>query len=123
MRRSSIPLLVTFGVLYSSPSIAFEGQYRGGAQGYRQELEIKKRGADSYNVELVVGTKGCSGAFDGIGRAEGATLAVRTPPPADPATDGCHAAAGQALQPEAITVAQSRARSTCGAVWPGSRPE
>jgi hypothetical protein len=84
MRKSSILLLLTFGVFYPSLSLAFEGRYRAGSQGYRQELTIKKQGADSYNVEFVVGTEGCSGYFDGIGRVEGTTLVVRTPPPADP---------------------------------------
>jgi hypothetical protein len=88
MRKCSILLLLALGVVSSSPSLAFEGRYRGGGGGYDQELIIKKRGVDSYAVELVVGTPGCTGAFDGIGRVEGARLAVRTPPPADP-NDKC----------------------------------
>jgi hypothetical protein len=82
--RTAILLLLTLGVLDPSPSLAFEGRYRAGSQGYRQDLTIKRRDADSYNVELGVGTEGCSGYLDGIGRVEGATLVVRSPPPADP---------------------------------------
>ena len=72
MRKSSILLLLTFGVFSTSPSLAFEGDYRS-----RQVLKIKKQG-DSYTVELVVGTRGCSGSFDGIGKVEGAKLVVKT---------------------------------------------
>ncbi|MGO8907719.1 MAG: hypothetical protein ACLQDM_00075 [Bradyrhizobium sp.] len=80
MRKLAILLLLTVGVFYSSPSPAFEGQYRAGSKEYRQELTIKKQAADSYHVELVVGTEGCSGYFEGVGRVEGATLVVKAPP-------------------------------------------
>ncbi len=71
-------LLLSFGVFCSSPSLAFEGDYRAGSHAYRQVLKIKKRSTDSYSVELVVGTRGCSGSFDGTGRVEGAMLVVKT---------------------------------------------
>ena len=87
MRKSSILLLLTFSVFYSSPSLAFEGDYRSGSQAYRQVLKIKKQG-DSYTVELVVGTRGCSGSFDGIGPVEGAKLVVKTTSKED-ANDKC----------------------------------
>ena len=88
MRKLPILLLLTPGVLHSSPSAAFEGQYRAGSKEYRQELTIKKQAADRYHVELVVGTAGCSGYFEGVGRVEGATLVVKTPP-ADPDAGKC----------------------------------
>jgi hypothetical protein len=84
MRISSILLLLMVGVLYSSPGLAFEGRYRAGDKTYRQNLTIKKQGADSYHVEFVVGTEGCSGYFEGTGRVQGATLVVGMPPPPDP---------------------------------------
>jgi hypothetical protein len=82
--RACILLLLMPGILHSSPSLAFEGRYRAGWRDYRQELTIKRQDAGRYGVELVVGTEGCSGYFEGIGRVEGATLIARSPPPADP---------------------------------------
>jgi hypothetical protein len=79
MRNSSILLGLMLVILLASPSLAFEGRYRGGGQGYRQDVTIKQRDADSYRVEFVVGTPGCSGYFEGKGRVEGAKLVVRTP--------------------------------------------
>jgi hypothetical protein len=87
MRKLAILLLLTLGVVYSSPGLAFEGRYRADARGYDQELIIRRRGAESYNVTLVVRTEGCSGFFEGAGRVEGATLVAR-PPPIDP-NDKC----------------------------------
>jgi hypothetical protein len=84
MRALSVLLPLTLCLVYSSPSLAFEGRYRAGGGGYNQELTIKKRSAGSYDVVLVVGTEGCSGYFEGIGAIKGAELAATSPPPADP---------------------------------------
>lgn len=84
MRISLVLLLLTLGVFRSSPGLAFEGEYRAGDRSYRQKLVIKRQGDGSYKVEFVVGTEGCSGFFDGLGRLEGGTLIVRSPPPVEP---------------------------------------
>jgi hypothetical protein len=84
MRRSLVLLPLMLVVFHASPSLAFEGRYRAGDKSYRQELTIKNQGADSYHVEFVVGTEGCSGYFEGTGRLKGAALAVTMPPPPDP---------------------------------------
>ena len=84
MRKLTALLSLAFVALQAGPSLAFEGEYRAGTQRYQQTMTIKKAGADGYSVELVVGARGCTGYFDGVGRVETGRLIAKSPPPAEP---------------------------------------
>ena len=85
MKRLSLCLwALAIALAAATSSRAFEGHYRGGMGDYRQDLMIRKHGAD-HDVTFNVGTPGCSGALEGVGRGDGDRLRVT---PADPGEGG-----------------------------------
>ena len=63
------------GLTFAAGNAAdFAGKYASHRGGYNQEAEIVAAADSTYKVEVYVGTDGCSGAFDGAGRIEGAAL-------------------------------------------------
>jgi hypothetical protein len=70
--------IATALALIAAPSLAvaadFEGKYTAHRGGYRQEAEIARAADGTYKVGVYVGIEGCSGAFEGIGKIEGAKL-------------------------------------------------
>ena len=87
--RHVLTALVSLAVLVVTVSAApvFEGKYASSKGGYRQSAEIARAGA-GYSVSLGVGTKGCSGLFEGAGTIQGGRLIARTSDP-DAADDKC----------------------------------
>src|SRR6185437_7872623 len=71
-------LITTVIVFMAAPSLAvaadFAGKYATHRGGYSQEADIKAAADGSYEVGVYVGIEGCSGAFEGVGRIEGARL-------------------------------------------------
>lgn len=70
--------IATVIALIAAPSLAvaadFAGKYASHRGGYSQEADITAAAAGTYKVGVYVGIEGCSGAFEGVGRIEGATL-------------------------------------------------
>jgi len=60
--------------LVAGSAAAFEGKYVFNDGGYSQEAIITRAADGSYKVDVYVGVEGCSGAFTGVGRIEGADL-------------------------------------------------
>ncbi len=60
-------------LLAADCAFAFEGRYVGGDKSYQKAITIAKRADGRFNVEAVVGMRGCSGLV----RALGATEAIR----------------------------------------------
>jgi hypothetical protein len=54
----------------------FAGKYASSRGGYRQNAEIARTAA-GYSVSIVVGTKGCSGLFEGAGTVQDGKLVAR----------------------------------------------
>jgi hypothetical protein len=54
----------------------FAGKYASSRGGYRQNAEIARTAA-GYSVSIVVGTKGCSGLFEGAGTLQDGKLVAR----------------------------------------------
>jgi hypothetical protein len=72
---SRIALVMTLvAALFPSGASAFEGRYLAGSKSYSQEIEIKKSGDGSYNVEASVATRACAGEFNGAGPVTGDIL-------------------------------------------------
>lgn len=77
MRACAFALFCGF-TLVAGNAAAFEGKYTFSRGGYSQEADIAAAADGTYKVGVYVGTEGCSGAFDGVARVEGADLVART---------------------------------------------
>ena len=70
--------IATAIALIAAPSLAaaadFAGKYASHRGGYSQEADITAAADGTYKVGVYVGIEGCSGAFEGVGKIEGATL-------------------------------------------------
>ena len=86
MRMQPHALAVVFyGLTLAAASAAgFEGTYKSAGGGYSQEADITRAPDGRYKVEVYVGTDGCSGAFAGVGRIEGADLVAHASDKAGP---------------------------------------
>jgi hypothetical protein len=74
-------LAMSVGTAASAADAAnFAGKYTFSKDGYRQQADIARTAA-GYSVSIVVGTEGCSGAFDGVGAVQtGKLIAHATDP-------------------------------------------
>ena len=63
---------------FSDRESEFGGKYDASKDSYRHSATITRTPNGSYKVNVSVSMRGCLGAFDGIGKIEGATLVART---------------------------------------------
>ena len=61
---------------FSDRESEFGGKYDASKDSYRHSATITRTPNGSYKVNVSVSMRGCLGAFDGIGKIEGATLVV-----------------------------------------------
>ncbi len=78
MRRLALALALA---AVPAASFAFEGNWRGGRGNYQQDADITKTADGTWEASLTVGTPGCSGGFDGVGKVEGDALLLRPKEP------------------------------------------
>lgn len=78
MPRLTFIALFFCALVSAAQAADFAGEFTFDRGGYSQEADITKSADGSYKVEAYVGKRsGCSGAFDGTGRLEGADLVAR----------------------------------------------
>ena len=74
MRPSILTFLLCALPLAAAHAADFAGTYTSKRGGYSQEADITAAADGTYKVGVYVGIEGCSGAFEGVGRIDGAKL-------------------------------------------------
>ena len=83
MRPVFLAALLCALPLTAANAADFAGKFTSADGGYRQEADITAAAGGTYEVDVYVGTEGCSGAFEGVGQIEGAKLVAHLTEPGD----------------------------------------
>ena len=106
-----LPITASALVGFAPAAAAFEGKYASSKSGYRQSAEIARTAA-GYSVSIAVGTKGCSGLFEGAGTVQGSKLVARVNDP-DAKDDKCRIEISRS--PKGIVVQEDQCMTWHGA--------